>query len=143
MKKIFIDTNILLDVVLRRTDFCEQSAAVWADCESRKVQGVVSAISLNNMHYVVRKRVESAAALEYVRFVLNIFSVVPLDESILRLAVDLPGKDFEDAIQTFSAVQAKADCIVTRDRLHFPNSYMPVISPAEYLDLRSSGQSPG
>ncbi len=141
MKKIFIDTNILLDVVMHRSDFCEQAAAVWADCESRKVQGVVSAISLNNMHCVVRKRVESAAALEYVRFVLDIFSVVPLDESIWRLAVDLPGKDFEDAIQTFSAVQARVDCIVTRDRLHFSNSYMPVISPAEYLDLRSSGTS--
>ena len=141
MKKIFIDTNILLDVTMHRSGFCEQAAAVWADCESRKVQGFVSAISLNNMHYVMRRRVESAAALEYVRFILNIFSVVPLDESILRLAVDLPGKDFEDAIQTFSAVQAKADCIVTRDRLHFPNSYMPVISPAEYLDLRSSGKS--
>jgi len=141
MKKIFIDTNILLDVVMHRSDFCEQAAAVWADCESRKVQGVVSAISLNNMYYIMRRRVEPATALEYVRFVLNIFSVVPLDESILRLAVDLPGKDFEDAIQNFSAVQARVDCIVTRDRLHFPNSYMPVISPAEYLDLRSSGTS--
>ena len=142
MRKIFIDTNILLDVVLHRCGFFEQAAAVWADCESRQVQGFVSAISLNNMHYIMRKRVEAAAALEYVRFVLNIFSVVPLDEAILRLAVDLPHKDFEDAIQTFSAVQVKADCIVTRDREHFSNNYMPVISPAEYLDLFRSGPDP-
>jgi len=82
MRKIFIDTNILLDVVLHRCGFFEQAAAIWADCESRQVQGFVSAISLNNMHYIMRKRVEAAAALEYVRFVLNIFSVVPLDEAI-------------------------------------------------------------
>lgn len=135
MKKIFIDTNILLDVILRRADFYQQAAAIWADCESRKVQGYVSAISLNNMHYIMRKMVTPDVALEYVRLVLNVFSIVPLDESILRLAVDLPQKDFEDAIQTFSAVQIKADCIVTRDKSHFSGNYMPVITPAEYADL--------
>ena len=135
MRKIFIDTNILLDVILHRADFYKQAAMIWADCESRKVQGYVSAISLNNMHYIMRKMVAPAVALEYVRLVLNVFSIVPLDESILRLAVDLPQKDFEDAIQTFSAVQIKADCIVTRDKSHFSGNYMPVITPAEYADL--------
>lgn len=135
MRKIFIDTNILLDVILHRADFYQQAAAIWADCESRKVQGYVSAISLNNMHYIIRKMVAPDVALEYVRLVLNVFSIVPLDESILRLAVDLPQKDFEDAIQTFSAVQIKADCIVTRDKSHFSNHYMPVISPIEYVDF--------
>lgn len=135
MRKIFIDTNILLDVILHRADFYQQAAAIWADCESRKVQGYVSAISLNNMHYIMRKMVAPYVALEYVRLVLNVFSIVPLDESILRLAVDLPQKDFEDAIQTFSAVQIKADCIVTRDKSHFSNHYMPVISPIEYVDF--------
>ena len=141
MKKIFIDTNILLDVAMHRNDFLEQSAAVWADCESRRVQGYVSAISLNNMHYVLKKHVDPAIALEDVRLVLNIFSIVPPDGSVLRLAADLPHKDFEDAIQIFSAVQAKADFIVTRDRQHFPDSYMPVISPAESLDLFRNSQA--
>lgn len=141
MKKIFIDTNILLDVAMHRNDFLEHSAAVWADCESRRVQGYVSAISLNNMHYVLKKHVDPATALEDVRLVLNIFSIVPLDGSVLRLAADLPHKDFEDAIQIFSAIQAKADFIVTRDRQHFPDSYMPVISPAEYLDLFRNSQA--
>ena len=135
MRKIFIDTNILLDVILHRADFYQQAAAIWADCESRKVQGYVSAISLNNMHYIMRKMVAPYVALEYVRLVLNVFSIVPLDESILRLAVDLPQKDFEDAIQTFSAVQIKADCIVTRDKSHFSGNYMPVITPIEYADF--------
>ena len=61
MKKIFIDTNILLDVAMHRNDFLEHSAAVWADCESRRVQGYVSAISLNNMHYVLKKHVDPSS----------------------------------------------------------------------------------
>ena len=135
MKKIFVDTNILLDVILRREGFYGPAAEVWADCETGKVQGYVSAISLNNMHYVMRKFAAPDAALEYVRLVLHVFSVVPLDEAVLRLAVDLPQKDFEDAIQLFSAVRVKADCIVTRDRAHFPESYMPIVSPGEYREL--------
>lgn len=138
MKKIFVDTNILLDVALHREEFLEEATQIWADCELKKVQGFISAITLNNMHFIIRKMIGSAAALEYVRLILNIFTVVPLDETILRLAVDLPHKDFEDAIQTFSAVQAKAECIVTRDTAHFSRDYMPVISPGEYIELLRS-----
>ena len=135
MKKIFVDTNILLDVALRREDFFEQSSSVWSDCESGKVQGFISAISLNNLYYIVRRRATADVALEYVRLILNVFSVVPLDEGILRLAVDLPQKDFEDAIQIFSALQIKADCLVTRDKTHFSNNYIVIASPVEYLEL--------
>ena len=135
MTNIFIDTNILLDVIMRRNGFYERAAKIWSDCESKRINGFVSAISLNNMHYIMRKRVDPNTALTYVRYVLNIFSIVPLDESILRIAVDTPHKDFEDAIQTISALQAKADCIVTRDKEHFNNKYISIISPEEYLDL--------
>jgi len=65
---------------------------------------------------------------------MSIFTVVPLYEKILRLAVELPHKDFEDAIQLFSAVQARAECVVTRDANHFPNDYLPIISPVAYAD---------
>ena len=132
MRKVFIDTNILLDVVLHREDFYKQSALIWSECEYKKVQGYVSGISLNNMYYVLRKMVTPEVALEYVRLVLDIFTVVPIDESILRLAANLPQKDFEDAIQLFSAVQIKADCLVTRDVSHFLSNFMPIVSPEKY-----------
>lgn len=135
MKNIFIDTNILLDVIRHREGFYEDASKVWADCESHKVRGFISAISLNNVCYIVRKLVPPDTALTYIRLMLNVFSIVPLDETILRLSVDFPHKDFEDAIQTFSAVQVKAECIVTRDRSHFSNNYMPIVSPAEYVGL--------
>ena len=63
---------------------------------------------------------------------------MPLDTSILRMAVDFPQKDFEDAIQLFSALQAKADCIVTRDRAHFSADYLPILTPAEYRGIQDS-----
>lgn len=135
MKKIFIDTNILLDVALQRSSFMQDAARIWGDCESGKVKGFISAISLNNMHFIMAKLIGKDRALEAVRICMSIFTVVPLDEKILRLAVELPHKDFEDAIQLFSAVQAKAECVVTRDANHFPNDYLPILSPKEYGDF--------
>ena len=136
MNRIFVDTNILLDVALHRDQFVADSARIWTACESRQATGLISAISLNNIHYIARKRISSADALECVRHILNIFTVVPLDAPILRMAVDFPQKDFEDAIQIFSALQAKADCIVTRDGQHFSSDYLPVLTPAEFLAIR-------
>ena len=123
---------------MHRNKFYELSLKIWNDCEKKRVQGFISAISLNNIHYIMRKRVDAVDALTYVRLLLNLFSVIPLDASILRLAVDFPQKDFEDAIQTFSAIQAKASYIVTRDKEHFTDKYIPIISPEEYLDLFGS-----
>ncbi|NMA42405.1 MAG: PIN domain-containing protein [Oligosphaeraceae bacterium] len=122
-----------MDVLLKRPEFHQAAARIWADCESRKAEGYISAISLNNLYFIMVRKAGKNRALESVRIVLNIFKVIPLDDKILRLAAELPHKDFEDAIQLFSAVQTKVDCIVTRDAGHFPNGYLPIISPTDYL----------
>ena len=80
MKKVFIDTNILLDVFLNRESFVEPAAALFADCESGKVKGIVSAVSLNNVHYILSRHIGKNKALEAVRIVLNVFTVAALDE---------------------------------------------------------------
>jgi len=132
MKKIFVDTNVLLDVILNREAFRDASSVVWADCETGKARGMMAAVSLNNVHYIVAKRLGKEKALQAVRILLGIFTVVPLDEKVLRLAVDLPQKDFEDALQLYSAVLGKADVLVTRDMGHFATDLLPVVSPAGY-----------
>lgn len=135
MKKVFVDTNILLDVFLNRPEFADASAAIFADCESGKIKGVVSAISLNNLHYILSRHIGKNKALEAVRIVLNVFAVVPLDEKLLRLAADLSHKDFEDAIQYHSAVMAGAECVITRDANHFPKDELPILSPTDYSEM--------
>ena len=132
MKKIFVDTNVLLDVILNREAFRDASSVVWADCETGKARGMMAAVSLNNVHYIVAKRLGKEKALQALRILLGIFTVVPLDEKVLRLAVDLPQKDFEDALQLYSAIQGKADVLVTRDMSHFATDLLPVVSPAGY-----------
>ena len=135
--KLFFDTNVLLDVVLRREAFLADAAGVWALCETGEAKGFVSAVSLNNVHYVAAKFVGRDNALAAIRLILGIFSVVPLDEAILREAADVPHKDFEDDIQLASALRCGASCILSRDRDHYPVGVLPVLSPRDFLASRT------
>ena len=133
MKTVFFDTNILLDVLLDRDEFNWQSTQIWKACENGDINGVVSAMSINNVHYTCAKILNRKQALEAVHLVLALFKVVPLGEKILRLAADNPGNDFEDAIQYYSALEAQASCIVTRDVNDFITGQIPILSPGEFL----------
>lgn len=135
MKKVFIDTNILLDVILGRVNDFPEAAAVWEVCEQEKIKGFIAANSVTNVYYISAKIIGKSRALEGIRIALNLFTVVPLDEKILRMAADLPHRDYEDAVQLFSAVHIKADCLVTRDQNDFSTDFMPILGPAEFLSL--------
>ena len=82
--------NILLDVLLKRPEFHQAVAHILADCESGKAEGCISAISLNNLHFIMAHKAGKNHVPESVRIVLNIFKVIPLDNKILRLAAELP-----------------------------------------------------
>ena len=98
-KRIFVDTNVLLDVLLEREGFYYDALKIWANAELGKVEAYIAAISLNNVHYVMRRLKSETTAMIAVKILMQIFKVVPVDTDILRLAVDFHDKDFEDDIQ--------------------------------------------
>ena len=134
-KTIFVDTNILLDVLMRREEFVHPAFHLWQLCEMQFVEGYVSAISFNNIHYILTKVNTRRNANRAMSLILNSFHVVSTDERILRLATEMPGKDFEDAIQIHSARSCGASVIITRDRRHFSESQIPCMTPAQFLNL--------
>jgi predicted nucleic acid-binding protein len=131
--KIFVDTNVLLDVLAKREPFYADAARIWSLAECGKIQAHVSVISLNNIYYVVRKEGNLKKAELSLRLMRNVFTPVPLDVQILNQAIDADFSDFEDAIQFYSAIHTAARCLVTHDMDHFPETVLPVLSPAEYI----------
>lgn len=131
--KVFFDTNVLLDVLLRREPFLTDSRRVWSLAERGKAVGMLSVLTLPSIYYLARKAADHSAALAMIRLIRGTFSLVPFDQGILdqALASDFP--DFEDAIQYFSARKAEADCILTRDAGHFASASIPVLSPEQFL----------
>ena len=133
--KLFIDTNVILDVVARRAQFFDASAAILTLLEKDKFEGFISAISFNNIHYIIQKQGGKTKAKHAVRTLLTTFNIVSLDEKIITRAVDADFNDFEDGIQFFSAVRCNADFIITRNVKDFPHDDVPVMTPEEFLRL--------
>ena len=131
--KVFLDTNILLDIFTVREPYYTAASRICNRVEIGVVDGYVSAISFNNSEYVVRRIAGAAAARESLKSMRDCFRVVPLDEQILNRAIDSDFTDFEDAIQYFSAQRAQADCLLTRNVRHFPVEPIAVQTPEQFL----------
>lgn len=133
MTDIFLDTNVLLDVMGRREPFYDEAMKIWTLCEQGRFRGLVSVISFNNIFYVVRKYGKKAEAYRMLEMMRDVFTPVALDAQIVGQAIGAGFNDFEDAIQYHSALRADAECIITRNGSHFPMSGLNVLTPKEFL----------
>lgn len=132
--KVFLDTNVLLDVLAQRKRFYADSAAVWTLAEQGRIDGLVSAVSFTNIFYVVRKLADARTAQNAVAMLRDVFTPFACDGRILALAIGGDIKDFEDAVQYHSALQAGADCMLSRNPDDFPRTGdCPVLTPTEFL----------
>jgi predicted nucleic acid-binding protein len=134
-QRLFIDINVLLDVLTNRQPHYAASAAVWDAVEKGWVQGFISANSVTTLYYLMRKHSGAALAMKGIRLVCDIFDIPAMDKSLIQQAIHASWSDFEDAVQHESALRAKATVIVTRDPRHFRQASIPVMSPEELLAI--------
>lgn len=133
--KILVDTNILLDVFAKREPFYSDSVQIWTLAETNKIRGYVSAISYNNINYIMQRLATPAKAKKAISLLRDSFETVSLDQKIINMAIDSKFKDFEDAIQYFSAVRINANYIITRNKKDFKGSDIPLLTPEEFLNI--------
>ena len=130
---VFIDTNVLLDVLARREPFNADSAEVWTLAETSRISGFASTLSLPTLYYLLRRVKGQQAARKALGVLRDIFTLVPLDVQIANQAIDADIADFEDAIQFFSALRAGAAVLVTRNPKDFPVGDIAIQTPSEFL----------
>lgn len=131
MERLFLDTNILLDFVLDRAPFAEQAERILQLKVTQRKKIFTSALSVANVAYFVRKDGKNPMAV--ISDLTEWVQIVSLTEAEFMYAVKSSFKDFEDALQFFSARQVEADVIITRDAKGFAPSSIPVQSPAQFL----------
>ncbi len=129
-----IDTNIILDVLLKREPHFRDSEVIWKLCETGQAEGYVSALSFANLVCIMRKELSPSQIQDVLERLKLIFHFADLPASALSQAAALQWFDFEDAMQSVIAKQIKADCIVTRNIRDFQNSRIPAFTPSELLE---------
>ena len=135
--KVFVDTNVVLDVLAARKAFYNNSMRIWTLAESGRFEAHIAAISFSNCYYIIRKYADRSNAEKALRLLRDVFTPVDLTAQVLNQAIDAGFPNFEDAIQFHSAVHAHAECIITRNPDHFPRAPLSVLSPAEFLASHS------
>ncbi len=134
--RIFIDTNIILDVLLEREPFFKGSGEIWRLVEEKEIAGFVSLNSLTDIFYISRKYIGSEKARSLVGKLLYVFDSVPLTKAIMKQALSLDIKDLEDAIQVVSAKKAFADYVISRDIKGFSSDIgIKAATPEGFLEI--------
>lgn len=134
MKKIFVDTNIIIDLLADRRPHSKFAIALFEKAESQKVKLYASSHSFATIYYLLKKHVEDKNLRLILLGLLEYVNIIPIDIHIIKRGLKSKHKDFEDALQILSAMSIdKMDCIVTRDLKDFKDSEIPVFSPDDIL----------
>ncbi len=133
--KIFVDTNILLDVLTKRDPFYNNAAVIWSLVEQGIIEGYISAISVNNVYYISQKLNDRKYAQELVDKILKDFQIIALDYEILKLSRTISERDYEDLIQYFSAIRSGSQYLITRNAKDFPENGIEVVIPDDFLQI--------
>jgi predicted nucleic acid-binding protein len=132
MKTVFVDTNVILDVLLQNEGFWRDSLKIIRFAELGEIRACVSASSITDIFYVIRKKLPISAARSAIENLLDLFEIISVDETDLRGALTLPIDDMEDALQAWCAEKTGADMLVTRNINDFNDIDIPVTTPADF-----------
>jgi predicted nucleic acid-binding protein len=131
--RVMIDLNVILDVLQKRDPFYETSAALLAAAEIGHIQGYVAAHSVTTLFYLIQKGKSSSEARATITNLLQFLKISAVDQATIEQALNLDYRDFEDAVQMMSAVQCKADYLITRNIKDYQPALIPVIQPVDFL----------
>ena len=133
MSRIFLDTNVILDLLGERVPFFDSIAKVATLADQKKLTLIVSPLSFTTIDYVLNKYETSESVLNKLRKFKIICEICEVYEEIIDKALNSSFKDFEDAVQYYTALQSNCSIIITRNGKDFKHSTIPIMTAEEYL----------
>lgn len=133
MKNIFLDSDVLLDVLANRKPFVRDSKSILQLGIDQKIGLYTSAICFSNTYYLLSKKLGISAAKKHMAKVKHLLTIIPTSDQAINKSLTSDFSDLEDAIQHFTALEANLDAIVTRNAKDFANSELPVFAPSDFL----------
>jgi len=139
MDKVLIDTDVLLDFFFDRKPFAKFSTEILNLCEENKLSGFTTPVIISNVYYLLRKTAKHDIIIEKIKQLLNIIEIIKIDKNAVINALNSDFKDFEDALQNFSAIDnGNVSIILTRNIKDFKTSELAILTPETYLKGKAS-----
>ncbi|MBT8220661.1 MAG: PIN domain-containing protein [Bacteroidia bacterium] len=133
MDNLLVDTNVVLDLLAKREEFYQEAQALFTLSDQGLVKLYVSSLSFANTHYILSQQLKVDNARKILRKFKVLVEMVALHDKLIELSLDSDFKDFEDAIQYYSALESQVDIIITRNKKDFKLSQLPVLTAKEYI----------
>lgn len=134
MTKILIDTDVILDFFFDRLPFSENSAKILSLCESKEISGFITPVIISNVYYLLRQTAKHEKVIEKLKLLISITEILVINKDAIVQALNSDFKDFEDALQNFSAeINQEIEIIITRNTKDYKNSSLSVMTPDNYL----------
>jgi predicted nucleic-acid-binding protein len=131
---ILIDTNIVLDFLLRREPHIKNAGIIFKACKEFKINGFIAAHSIPDIFYIMRKSYTLYELKEIIKLLANFISIINLTEEMILSALSEHNfSDFEDSLQDECAQEINADYIITRNVNDFAHSKVKAIEPKEFI----------
>ena len=132
--RILIDTNVLIDYILRREPYTDDAEKIIFLCKNMQIEGCIAAHSVMNIFYILRKLMTLEKRKKFLNHISEFIEIVGIDRRKIMSAVNNDQfTDVEDCLQSECAKEFSADYIVTRNVKDFQNSTIPAISPDDFL----------
>jgi predicted nucleic acid-binding protein len=136
MKGIFMDTNVVIDFLADRRPFSLDAAKLFNLAIAGSPRIYISAISYNNIYYILRKSFGDTTTLSLLADLAELADIADVTGTVIRRALNSGFKDYEDAIQYYCALSIpQIGLIVTRDTKDFKKSILSVLTPGEAVAL--------
>ena len=138
---IMIDTNILLDVLLKREPFVKEAKEILEACARKEVEGVFTTSAVTDIFYIEGKEMDDIHILYLL--MEDLFGIVRLynvRKGDIMAALDQKEQDFEDCLLSVCAQRAGCDRIVTRNTKDFQRSFVKAVEPKEFLNELSENR---
>ena len=136
MKSVFCDINFFLEIFIKRAPFYSSAAALFKMIEEKKLKGYLCALSFPTLYYLLSKELKRENAINILEKVRIVFHVAAVDERVIDLSLTSNFSDFEDAVQYYSAIQVKSECLITRNKGDYKVDILPVLTPEEFLAIK-------
>lgn len=135
MKTIFLDSDVIIDLLQQRKPFESDAISIFQQIEMGNIVGCTSSLAIANIYYLLCKLKTKKTALSTIKKITAILQISDVNQDVIIDSLNSKFRDFEDASQHFSAKKFGADFIVTRNLRDYKHSTTPVYSPREAIDI--------
>jgi predicted nucleic acid-binding protein len=135
MTKIFVDTDVCIDLLSGRKPFNKTAEILFSQADNKKIKIYVSAISFSNIDYVLRSQYSSTHSRQVIGKFKTLVNVLAVDSKTIDLAIASDFQDFEDAIQYSCAIENNLTILITRNIKDYKKASITVLTPETFLAL--------